>query len=507
MSLSRTWQKITATDLRILLLLALLNILLHTLTNAQYGFHRDELATLEDARYLAWGYVVYPPLTPLIARLSLTLFGPSLVALRFFAVLVQGIAMVLTGLMARELGGNRSAQLSAAIAAAIAPVAFASGTMFQYVSFDHLFWVLTAYFIVRLLKSEDPRWCLAIGAAIGAGMMTKYTMAFLVVGIVGGALLTPARRFLRSPWLWCGVALSLLIFLPNFLWQVHHNFISLDFLKFIHARDVRLGRTDGFLFAQLWKCCAVVTAPLWLAGLYYLFAVPAGKRFRLIGWMYVVTLALFFFAKGRDYYLAPAYPSLFAAGAVFAEQWLASVTPARAGRVRRTFWWALAVNATLLARMVLPIAPLGSHWWFVADQLNGNFNEEIGWPEMAATVAHVRDSLPPEERANFGILAGDAGEAGAIHLYGRAYGLPEAISGSNSNWFHGYGDLSSQTVITVGFHRDDADEIFASCQLAGHLANPFGIQNSAVGDYTDLFICRQPRRPWPVLWPHFHWFG
>lgn len=507
MILSRTWQKITVSDLHILLLLALLKIVLHTLTNAQYGFHRDELATLEDARYLAWGYVVYPPVTPLIARLALTLFGPSLVALRFFAALAQGIAMVLAGLMAREMGGTRSAQLAAAIAAGVAPVAFASGTMFQYVSFDHLFWVLTAYFMVRLLKSENPRWWLAIGAAVGAGMMTKYTMGFLVVGIVAGVLFTSARRYLRSPWLWCGVALSLLIFLPNLLWQSHHNFISLDFLKFIHARDVRLGRTDGFLLGQLWKSSDVVTAPLWLAGLYFLFVVPAGKRFRLIAWMYVIPLALFLFAKGRDYYLAPAYPSLFAAGAVFAEHWLASLAPARARRIPRTFWWALAVSTVLLALVLLPIAPLGSRWWFAADKLNGNFNEEIGWPEMASSVARVRDSLPPEDRAHFGILAGDAGEAGAIHLYGRAYGLPDAISGSNSNWFHGYGDLSSQSVITVGFHRDDADKIFASCQVAGHLANPFGIQNSAVGDYTDLFVCRQPRRPWPVLWPHFHWFG
>ena len=507
MLISRTWQKINSSDLLVLILPALLIVLLHTLTNAQYGYHRDELATLEDARYLAWGYVVYPPVTPLIARLSLALFGPSLVALRFFAALAQGIAIVLTGLMAREMGGARSTQLAAALAAGVAPVAFASGTMFQYVSFDHLCWVLTAYLFIRLLKSENPRWWLAIGAAVGAGLMTKYTIAFLVIGIVAGVLFTSARRYLSSPWLLGGVALSLLIVLPNLLWQFHHNFISLDFLKFIHARDVRLGRTDGFLLGQLWKCTGVVTAPLWLAGLYFVFAVPAGKRFRLLGWMYVVTLALFFLAKGRDYYLAPAYPSLFAAGAVFAEQWLASVAASRAHRIRRAYWCALAVSAALLAPMILPIAPLGSRWWFVADKLNGNFNEEIGWPEMAASVARIRDSLPPDDRAQFGILAGDAGESGAIHLYGKAYGLPDAISGSNSNWFHGYGDLPPQTLIVVGFHRDDADRVFLSCDLAGHLQNPFDIQNSAVGDYTDLFVCREPRRPWPALWPHFHWFG
>ena len=195
-------QKIASSDSGILVLLALFSILLHTLTNGQYGFHRDELATLDDARYLAWGYVAYPPVTAFIGRLALALFGPSLMALRFFAALAQGIAMVLTGLMARELGGKRLAQLVAAIAAAIAPVAFASGALFQYVSFDYLWWVLTAHLMIRLLKSEDPRWWLGIGAAIGAGMMTKYTMAFLVGGIVCGVLLTGARRYLRSPWLW-----------------------------------------------------------------------------------------------------------------------------------------------------------------------------------------------------------------------------------------------------------------------------------------------------------------
>ena len=142
------WQKIASSDLGILILLALAGVLLHTLTNGQYGFHRDELATLDDARYLAWGYVAYPPVTPFIARVALVLFGPSLVALRMFAALAQGVAMVLTGLMARELGGRRLAQIVAASAAAIAPVSFASGAMFQYVSFDYLWWVLIAYLMI-----------------------------------------------------------------------------------------------------------------------------------------------------------------------------------------------------------------------------------------------------------------------------------------------------------------------------------------------------------------------
>jgi len=224
-------------DLMILLLLALARVLLHTLTNGQYGFHRDELATLDDARYLAWGYVAYPPLTPAVARVALELFGPSLPGLRLFAALAQGATMVLAGLMARELGGGRWAQIVASLAVAIAPISLLMGALFQYVAFDYLWWTVVAYCAIRLLRSEDPRWWLGIGAAIGLGMLTKYTMAFCSIGLVAGVLLTSSRRYLASRWAWGGAALALLVVLPNLLWQAQHGFVSLEFLGAIHARE------------------------------------------------------------------------------------------------------------------------------------------------------------------------------------------------------------------------------------------------------------------------------
>src|SRR5262245_1685558 len=167
MRLTAVCKRIIATDTGILILSALSVVALHTATNGQYGFHRDELATLDDARYLAWGYVAYPPLTPFLAWLALELFGPSLTGLRFFSALAQSLAMVLAGLMARELGGSRPGQLLSAVAVAIAPISLTQGALFQYVSFDYLWWVLLAYLVIRLLKSEDPRWWLGIGAVIG----------------------------------------------------------------------------------------------------------------------------------------------------------------------------------------------------------------------------------------------------------------------------------------------------------------------------------------------------
>ena len=506
MRLWQTFRRIACGDTGILILLALASVLLHMLTNSRYGFHRDELAFLDDGRNLAWGYVAYPPFTPFLARVAFVLFGPSLIALRFPATLAISIAMVLTGLMARELGGNRFAQLTAAVAAGISPVALFHGAVLMYTSFDYLWWVLTAYLVICLLQSENLRWWLAIGAAIGLGLMTKFTMGFLAAGVLIGVLLTSPRRHLRSPWFWTGMALCTVIFLPNLIWQLHHNFATLQFLKSIHARDVGLGRADGFLHKQLWSSTAVMSMPLWFAGLYSLFFVPAVKRYRMVGWMFLVPLVALFLAKGRDYYLAPAFPMLIAAGAVWLEHWAAS-SPTRVAWVRGTTWQALTINGIIVALVVLRIPSPGSGWWRFSDTLNGgNFSEEFGWQEMTATIAQIRDSLPATDRAHLGILAGDAGEAGALNLYGPAYGLPRAISGSNSHWLRGYGDPPPQTVITVGFSRD-IDHSFESCELVGHLTNRYRLKNAAIGDYTDVFVCRNLQQPWPEFWKNFHWFG
>jgi hypothetical protein len=278
--------------------------------------------------------------------------------------------------------------------------------------------------------------------------MTKYTMIFLAVGIAAGFLFTPARRYLRSPWFWCGIALAFVILLPNFLWQIRHHLVSLDFLKSIHARDIRIGRTDTFVLDQFWTATNPPTVPLWLAGLFYLFATQEGKRYRPIGWMFIIPFALFVIGRGRGYYMAPAYSMLLAAGAVWGERWVASLSLRRALVIRRITWGALAIGGTISAAIVLPIAPPGSLWWRLADKANGgNFNEEIGWAELVETIASIRDSLPLEEQSRLGILVGDSGQAGAINLYGPALRLPRAICGMNSHWLRGYGDPPPETVM------------------------------------------------------------
>ena len=499
MNQRRTWQAILFSDTGILLLLALLRFMPLLLHNGQSGWHRDELDTLDAARHLAWGYVAYPPVAPCIARLALTLFGPSLIGVRLFSTLAQAVAMLLAGLMARELGGGRWAQVTAAVAVAIAPYALLGSVLFHYSSFDYLWWVLIAYLMIRLRKSDDARWWLGIGAVIGVGMMTKYMMAFLVAGIVAGVILTRARRYLASPWLWAGVALSLLIVLPNLIWQMQHDFISLDFVRSIHARDVRIGRAEGFLVEQFIYTTNVATIPLWLAGLYGYFFAPLGRRYRLLGWMFLVPFLLLLVTQGRSYYLAPAYPMLFAAGAVVLEQWLASLSARPARIVQGIVWAAFIIGGIVFAPLALPVAPVNSRLWNIVSDINGELREQIGWPELVETVAGIYAALPAEEKAQAGILAGNYGEAGAINLYGPAYGLPPVISGVNSHWLRGYGDPAPQTLIVVGLDAQ-AYYLFESCKTAGLITNRYGVRNEETRDHPLILLCRGPRKPWPELW-------
>ncbi|HTX92949.1 MAG TPA: glycosyltransferase family 39 protein [Anaerolineales bacterium] len=494
-------------DTAVLIWMAIALVTLHCLTNNQYGFHRDELNFLDDGRHLAWGYVDCPPFTPFIAHVTLSLFGGSLVGLRLFPALAQGLVLILAGLMARELGAARWGQVVAALAVSISPVAISSGNLFMYVTFDLLWWVAAGYGMICLLKRDDPRWWLWIGAAIGLGMLNRYTIAWLVAGIVAGVLFTPARRYLRSPWLWAGAGLALLLFLPNLVWMAQHDFITLSKLASVHARDVSVGWTSSFLTDQLYVSAHIVTIVFWVNGLRFYLLMPEGRRYRPLGWMFVVPFVLFLVSQGRGYYTAPAYPTLIAAGVTLASQRRQSFS--RDGRINQDWWVfsSLAIGGLVAWALAAPVAPLGSAWWRLADSTSGNYREEVGWPGLVQTVASVRDGLPAQDQASLGILAGNYGEAGAIDLYGPAYGLPTAISGIDSYWLWGYGDPPPETLIVIGLKRGDADSIFETCAWAAANANPYGIQNEETRDHPDIFVCRGLRQSWPEFWKGFHYFG
>lgn len=506
-------RKALSSEWGVLLLLAfgwgLILTVVVVIASQRYGFHRDELALLDNGQHLAWGYVEYPPLAPLLAHIGLMLFGFSLVSLRLFPILAVCLVLLLTGLMTRELGGSRRAQIVAGLAAVSAPVLLFNGMFFAYEVFDYLWWVVAAYFMIRLLTSENPRWWLGIGAAVGLGAMTKYTMAFEAIGIAAGVFFTPARRYLKSPWLWAGAALAALIILPNLIWQTQHQFIAFRFTSSIHSRDIRIGRTGflKYLLDQLYACNNIAAMALWIRGFRYYARRPEGQRYRALAWMAGVPFVLFLVLQGRSYYPAPIYPMLIAAGSCHIErQWQALPAPTRT-RKRRWQYGGLVVSALLFMALVFPLAPVKSGLGRAENATAVELREEIGWPELVQTIAGIRSSLPVSEQAGAGILAGNYGEAAAVNLYGPDYGLPTAISGIDSYWLRGYGNPPPQTLIVVGLSQEDVTYIFQSCRLAGHTSNRYGIVNEETRDHPDIFVCRNLRQPWPQFWKDFHYFG
>lgn len=494
-------------DLAVVILLALLSVAVHTATNGRYGFHRDELQTLDDSRHMDWGFVAYPPITPLIGRLELTLFGTSLIGFRFFAAVAVSAAMVLAGLIAKELGGGRREQVLAAVATCVAPVALAQGAVFQYVSFDYLWGVLATYFLVRLCKSGDARWWLAIGFTLGLGMETRYTAGFLTLGIVLGVLLSDARKYLLSKWLWIGVAIAVVLFLPNVIWQAQHHFISLDFLKHLHERDTRQGRNNGFLSAQILLCINLATVPLAALGFSFLSAKEQRKRYALVGWTVLVTFLLFWVAKARFYYTAPIYPVVLAAGSVAFGNWKSRTKPVTAKTVSALQWVGIVLGGAIFAVFTMPIAPLGGAGWRLTSKMHDQFREQIGWTELAQNVARIYNTLSPEERTRTGILAGNYGEGGALNLYGPALGLPHAMAGTNSFWYRGYDPREPQIVIVVGLEREEADAKFMSCVVAGKNSNAYGVENEESMDHPDILLCRGLKGTWAQFWAHFQRYG
>ena len=393
------------------LMFAGFTLLLHLISNLffRYGYFRDEFYYLVCGDHLAFGYVDHPPLIAVIARVTRTLLGDSIVAIRLPSALAGAGLVFLTGLMARELGGRRLAQALACLCAAIAPVYLIGGNMLSTIPFDQLWWTLCAFFSVRLVLTEDPRYWLAIGATVGIGLETKHNMVFLACGIVAGVLLTSNRRYLRSRWLWIGAAIAVGLALPNILWEVANGWPTLEFVRNAAGSKNAHVSPIGFLANQI-LALHPLTLPVWLTGLIVCFRTPA---YRLLGCLYLVPMLILMATQSaRADYLAPAYPVLLAAGAVA----IAAVGGAAALALGQGATFApLAITGLLLMPLGLPVLPPAKMAAYSARltgagvndpsreqgktaQLPQYFADQFGWPELTAEVARVYAALPPADQ-------------------------------------------------------------------------------------------------------------
>lgn len=488
-------------DVFVLSVFASALLVVHFVMGNGYGFHRDELQFLDDARHLQWGFVAYPPLTSFFGRMAIALFGISPQVLRLPAALVNAVSLVLAGLMARELGGGRAAQVVTLMLSF--PLALTFSSVLQYNTFDLLAWSILILSTAHVLRTGDERFWLGAGIGLGLGVLSKYAIAFPLLSLLAGIVLLPSQRHhLRNRWFWMGALLAMLIAAPNLLWLARHHFITLQMEHYIHLRDVRMGRADGYFTDQI--KFTMFGLPFAIGGLIALLRSP---RFRLLSVFYLGPFLLFALIKGRGYYVVPAYSVLYAAGAVGLERWLENRTRVARGLVYAVVTAAVLVEVAAVTWANMPIWRPGSAAWNWQMQNNDDMANEIGWPELVAQVAAVRDHLPPSDRAHYAVLAENYGEAGALELYGPQYGLPTPISTVNDFHDRGYGPFEPQTLIVVGGQLASESKFFASCSMVATVHLPYGVRDEESVDHPQILICQHLREPWPTVWARSQDFG
>src|SRR5258706_1887136 len=307
------WRQTLMSSTALLIYLALIKFLVHLVTSGNYGFFRDELYYIDAGQHLAFGYVEFPPFIALLAALVHIVPGNSLVVYHLLPAFAGAVLVLLTGLIARELGGRRFAQCLAGLASGAAITFLGIDSLFSMDSFDELWWVLMAYILIRLIKRDQPRLWLLFGLVAGIGLMTKVTMLMFGFAIVVGLLLTPQRKSLLNKWVWAGGAIAFAFLLPYILWNAANGWPTLELWSTYTGGHANPASALGFLYQQV-LTMNPLTLPLWLAGLYYYFFTRAGKPYRVFRWAFVILYVLFTISRAKLYFLAPAYPILFAAG-------------------------------------------------------------------------------------------------------------------------------------------------------------------------------------------------
>jgi dolichyl-phosphate-mannose-protein mannosyltransferase len=502
-------QRRSSTERTLIVLFSAAALLVHLLTNRRYGYFRDELYYIVCARHLDFGYVDQPPLSIWLLRLSQMFLGDSLFAIRFLPAIAGAATVALTGLIARELGGHAWAITLACAGSLCALFNLAVGNFFSMNAFEPLFWMGAVYLLVRVINGSAPTLWIWFGVLLGLGIENKHSTVFFGVGIFVALLLTPERRHFTNKWIWLGGLIAFAIALPNLLWQVRHHWPTYELLSNIAHSNKNVALGPAQFIGQQITLMNPATLPLWLGGVFWLFVSRDGRRYCVIGLIYLITLAEFIILHGKSYYLAPAYPMLFAAGGVAVER----VFAGRLALLKPLLLAAIIISGALLAQIVLPVLPpekLVAYMRTIHFEpprtetshtaaLPQVFADQFGWEEMVGSVARVYHHLQPEDQKRAAIFCQNYGEAGAIDFFGRKLGLPSAISGHQNYFLWGARDWNGEVILVLDTNDNDEREQFGSVEDLGQVASsPWAMPFER---RMHIFLCRDLKISVRELWP------
>lgn len=456
-----------------------------------YGFHRDELYFIVAGQHPDFGYVDQPPLTPLLSAAAVGLLGVSPLAIRILPAIIVAVCVVLAAQMATGMGGRQRAGTLAALVLAISGL-LGAGHLDSTTTFDILFWTVTTWLVVGLARGADPRGWLLVGLAFGVGLQNKDTILLLGIGLVAGFALERRWDVFRSPWAWAGVAIAVAIWLPNLAWQAGHGFPQVTM-----GQQIGGGEENRTMLLPLQLLLAgPLLWPVAAAGLWQLVRSPRLRPWRPLGTAYVVVLAILFATGGKGYYAAGMFAILIAAGSVALDGWLSRGRgPLRTG----TFAVAATLSGAFVAIVMLPILPARTMGGTFIPDLYQETAEQVGWPELVATVEDVANGLTPDDRSRAIVLTANYGQAGALDLLG-GDGMPPVYSGHNAYGDWGPPPEGRDVILLVGFwDLTWQGRIGGQCERAARIFNDADVPNEERG--AGVWICRGGTGSWQDRWP------
>ena len=486
-----------STEWQLILGFAMLKLLIHFATISNFELHRDAYLYYAQSEHLAWGYFSAPPATALLGRLATMIFGNTTFALRFFPALTGALNLIIIGLAVLELGGRKTAITLAGLAFILSPAYLHVNYLFQPVSLDQFYWLLTCYLILVMVKRNNPRIWILIAIVAGLGFLNKYSIVFLTAAFAFSLLISKYRTLYLSKWFIIALTLGFAIIVPNLLWQYHHGWPVIEHMSELRETQLVHVKTSDFLTEQLLMNAQALL--LWLGALLVLLFFKEEKQYRLFGFIFIVVIGLFIAGRGKSYYTLGIYPILFVFGAYFTEKYLK----------RYLAYISIFLIVTMLVSLYVSLSFDGIPFstcektekkeafrWEDGDyhDLPQDMADMTGWKEIGQKVSEIYLSLGEENRNNCDIYCYHYGQAGAVMFYGKKIGIPQPISFNGSFIYWAPDSLVKDYMIWI--HTDLENDInpgtllpqlFDRVELKATIDNKYFRENG-----TRIYLCESP---------------
>jgi len=485
------------TDWLLILSFGLVKLLIHFFTYDNFELHRDAYLYYAQSEHLAWGFVAVPPTIAAIGKVATLLFGNTIFGLRFFPALIGAVNLVIVGLAVKELGGKKIAIILASFAYLLSPAYLHTNALFQPVSFNHFYWLLSSYLILKMINRNDPKLWIWLGIVFGLAFLNKYSIVFFMAAFALSLLISPYRKLYHSKYFAFALVIGFVIILPNLLWQYNHNWPVLMHMAELRQTQLVHVEYSGFIIDQLLMNAQALL--LWLAGLLVLLFYKKEKRFRLFGFIYLFIILLLLMGSGKSYYTLGIYPILFVFGACFTEKYirkyLMPLTVLLVAFMVGGLYISLSFDGVPLITFEKALKKEAYRWedgkYYDLPQ---DMADMTGWKEIGKTVAKIYSDLPPEVKNNCAVFCGHYGQAGAVMFYGKEVNIPQPISYNGSFVFWAPETLTKDYfiyVINPAYAEGDVDVLlnrwFKNAECKHIINNPYFRENG-----THIYFCSFP---------------